>query len=228
MDNVRIRIKLADGSEFEAEGPERFILSERKAFMEKLCPDADNKDGAAGSQEDLPQQPSTKHETEPETHQENDYIEKDLLFDTIPEHKSIDFNKHEPDNKYIDDNVLIGRNCNADNSITIWNKITKESKKGNRIIVSRPSSLSAQDAVLLLLAAEYNINGIRSMSALAISKMVKSSGFHHSRLDRLLNAYICSGFLRFEGTKRNRLYSITEKGFQQAALLAHALFSSEI
>lgn len=44
MDKYKLRLKHPSGAEFEAEGPEEFILSEKRKFLNKFEADSDNKE----------------------------------------------------------------------------------------------------------------------------------------------------------------------------------------
>ena len=253
---MKIRIKMPNGAEFEAEGSETFIMSERAKFLEVFAPGqpktehgneakmpAKTEDSSSFCSKDgkvqssghaIPDDASSPGTSEKDNKGNAEQPDSSSLFvfDGIEKGSNTDIiNKlnnninNNINNNYIDNdrdlpNLAAGNN--------IWQNITKKGKCGYFVIPSKPDKLTAQDAVLILLAAEKALKNNLSLPALSISKMVKESGFHHERLDRLLAYFIRSGLVRFEGTKRNRLYSITEQGFQQAALLVHSLFSQKI
>lgn len=237
MDKMKIRIKLPDGSEFEAEGPASFVLEERKRFMEMFC-----SDNPACRAE--PASPSVRpisgpsHAEEPDSHFEPQPESAEITVSGAVSESAVvppaDKTSHQA-NKTVNNNInhIDNVNYRQEEKLpfppqnTIWHEITKRGKNGDLVLCYKPVTLQAADAVLILLAAEYKVNGTRSLPALAVSKMIKYSGYHHARLDRLLAGHIRSGLIRYEGTKRNRLYSITEKGFQEAALLASGIFPED-
>ena len=95
-----------------------------------------------------------------------------------------------------------------------WEKII--SFKGGAISLRFKSpEISAQDAALLLLAANPALNQSEDLSAIALSKALRSSGYQPDRLDRLLSKEIKAGKAAASGTKRNRTYRITQKGLEK-------------
>ena len=76
--------------------------------------------------------------------------------------------------------------------------------------------ISAAETALILLAANESINQKERTSALTLSKAMKISGFEPDRLDRLLSKEIKEERVTASGTKRNRTYRITHKGFERA------------
>ena len=103
-----------------------------------------------------------------------------------------------------------------------WN-IIAEIKNSLTILKNKHPHLKAGDAALLLLAADRQISGTESLSALALSRAIKASGYVPGRIDRLLSKPVREGLIKASGTKRNRAYQITDKGVERASLEAHKL-----
>ena len=103
-----------------------------------------------------------------------------------------------------------------------WDKLA-ETKNGLTILKNKHPGIKAGAAALLLLAAEKQLKGSREISAIALSKAVKTSGYAPERLDRILTKAIKEGLIKASGTKRNRTYQITDRGLETAWLEARKL-----
>lgn len=103
-----------------------------------------------------------------------------------------------------------------------WNSLI-ETKNGLIILKYKNPGLKAGEAALLLMAAERQLKGSPGISAIALSKAVKASGYAPGRLDRLLAKAVREGSITASGTKRNRAYQITDKGLETAWLEARKL-----
>lgn len=233
---MRLRIRMPDGTEFEAEGTEEFVLSERERFVRQFVQKiksvansantgrGEGKTSAIAADKPVPNANTSTIGN----------INKFINIDTEKPVKAV----NEPESE---SNPAVRGNAGVSQELFdfggtsvqsnpaqqtgnggLWQELTVPGKNGHLIIASKPENLSAADAILILLAAERQINGTQALPALAISKMAKASGFHHTRLDRLLQDHVRSGLIRHEGTKRNRIYYITDSGFQKAALMAHS------
>ena len=205
MDKIRIRIRIPSGAEFEAEGTEELVLSEKEKFIKKFANDYEaikNTDlEIIGVEEE--NQKKLNHQNsfgEIKVHEveQKKFGQPDLLFSVDKTEGGI-----EPKNA--------------------WETITRKGKNQHLVIISKDKSINAAEAVLILLAAEQQLSGNFEIPALILSGMLKSSGFQARRLDRLLQQYIDNGYIKYTGTKRGRAYSLSEKGFQKAALLAHIM-----
>lgn len=104
----------------------------------------------------------------------------------------------------------------------IWSAIV-EVKNGLLILKNKSPNLKAGEAALLLLAAKRQLNKTQDASAITLSKAVKASGYAPDRLDRLLTKGIREGLIKASGSKRNRTYSITDKGLERAWFEARKL-----
>ena len=105
---------------------------------------------------------------------------------------------------------------------SVWSALA-EAKNGLLILRNKHPNLKAGDAALLLLAAEMQLNGRESVSAIALSTAIKISGYVPERIDRLLTKANREGLVKASGTKRNRAYQITDKGRERAWLEARKL-----
>lgn len=98
-----------------------------------------------------------------------------------------------------------------------------ETRNGLTTLKNKHPGLKAGEAALLILAAERQLKGSRGLSAIALSRAVKTSGYAPERLDRVLTKAIKEGLIRASGTKRNRAYEITDRGLEIAWLEARKL-----
>ena len=98
-----------------------------------------------------------------------------------------------------------------------------ENKNGVTMLKNKHPQLKAAEAALLILAAGRQLNGVQEMTAIALSKGVKTSGYAPERLDRVLLKAIKEGLIKASGTKRNRAYHITDKGLERAWFEARKL-----
>lgn len=105
---------------------------------------------------------------------------------------------------------------------TAWDQLTEQHKGLTRIRAKHPG-LKAEEAAILILAAEKQLKGAQETSALYLSKAIKASGFVPDRIDRLLNKATKEGLVKASGTKRNRVYRLTDRGLERASLEAHIL-----
>jgi len=98
-----------------------------------------------------------------------------------------------------------------------------ENKSGVTMLKNKHPQLKAAEAALLILAAGRQLNGTPEMTAIALSKGIKASGYAPDRLDRTLLKAIKEGLIKASGTKRNRAYQITDKGLERAWFEARKL-----
>ncbi len=154
MDNYRLRIKHPSGAEFEAEGPEDFILSEKREFLSAF-----NKEPG-------------KTTTQESSH-------------------------------------------NEDKSHAFWQDIV-DNKENLYILKAKSPKISPTEAALIIISADQANGQNGKISAINLSKSLKTSGYQPERLDRLLSKKIKQGEIIASGTKRNRLYKLNHKGIQSA------------
>ena len=107
-----------------------------------------------------------------------------------------------------------------------WNTLI-ETKNELKILKYKHPGVKAGEAALLLMAAEKQLKGSPGISAIGLSKAIKTSGYAPGRLDRLLAKAVREGSITASGTKRNRAYQITDKGLEIAWLEARKLISQK-
>ncbi|MEI7528511.1 MAG: hypothetical protein WCK76_06170 [Elusimicrobiota bacterium] len=103
-----------------------------------------------------------------------------------------------------------------------WAAITETGREGLRLRVKHPE-IKAETAALILLTAWKYLGNTQKLSALALAKDIKSSGYSPGRLDRLLARADKEGLITASGTKRSRAYQITARGAEKAWLEARRL-----
>jgi len=103
-----------------------------------------------------------------------------------------------------------------------WDALIDD-KNGLTILKNKHPGVKAEEAALLLIAAEKQLKGSPEISAITLSKAVKASGYAPERLDRILAKAIKEGLITASGTKRSRTYQITDKGLERAWLEARKL-----
>ena len=96
-----------------------------------------------------------------------------------------------------------------------WNKTVDTKGDVLKLRVKSPET-SAAEAALVLLAANRAVNLKEDMSAIDLSRALRTSGYEPDRLDRLLSKEIREGRATASGTKRSRTYRITQKGLEKA------------
>lgn len=115
-----------------------------------------------------------------------------------------------------------GRQVKEPQETPSWEALA-ETKNGLTILRNKHPQVKAGEAALLILAAERQLNNTESLSAITLSKAVKTSGYAPERLDRTLTKAVREGLIKASGTKRNRSYHITDKGLERAWLEARKL-----
>lgn len=103
-----------------------------------------------------------------------------------------------------------------------WSALADD-KNGLTILKNKHLGVKAGAAALLILALEYSLKGSRELSAISLSKAVKVSGYAPERLDRVLAKAQKEGLVKASGTKRNRVYEITDRGLEIAWIEARKL-----
>lgn len=166
--NFKIRFKFANGEEFEAEGPQDFVLSQRDQFLSLI---------------------KTAPQTKP----------------AIPPHQNTPIS-------------AAGSSVSGTDKQRFWERLFKE--EGELLILRKKTHLKPDEAALLLLGGARALLNKAQYSALLLSKALQASGFTVGRLDRLLADSLIQNYVRCEGAKRGRTYSLTPAGFSRALMLA--------
>jgi len=170
--NFKIRFKFANGEEFEAEGPQDFVLSQRDQFLVLIQKQTQPALSTTASQ-------ITATSRTP-AHTDTDEVQADKL--------------------------------------RFWERLFKE--EGELLVLRKKTRLKADEAALLLLGGARSLLNKTQYSALLLSRSLQASGFTVGRLDRLLADALAQNYIRCEGTKRGRTYSLTPAGFTRALVLA--------
>ncbi|MBU2575356.1 MAG: hypothetical protein KKH28_14910 [Elusimicrobia bacterium] len=97
-----------------------------------------------------------------------------------------------------------------------WAKIVEHKGELLKLRIKAPG-IGAVEAVLILMAANRALNLKEDLSAIILSKALKTSGYEPDRLDRLLTKEIRESRITASGTKRNRTYRLTQKGAEAAS-----------
>ena len=163
MEKYKLRIKHPSGAEFEAEGSEDFVLSEKHEFFSKLP-------------------------------------------------------NHEPADKQ-----PIAISPDKANVHAFWQKIVENKDNNLYILKAKSPEISPVEASMIIISSSQASGQAGKISAISLSKSLKISGYEPERLDRLLSKKIKQGEIIASGSKRNRLYKLTQAGSQSAYLAIQKL-----
>ncbi len=111
-------------------------------------------------------------------------------------------------------------------ALRLWERILKED--GEIVVLRKKMRLSPNEGALLLLAGARVLLKQPACSALNLSRALKKSGFDEVRLDRLLAPDIKNGHITSDGSKRSRMYRLTNEGFARSFVLAEKLGSETL
>lgn len=219
---VKIRFKFRSGEEFEAEGNPDFIERQRAQFLYligKQPQDAARKENSLKSSESYYKQPASfatpalpaealTATTSATDTQAPAFLRRTRLQDT--------------------DSAALPANpapisTRAVQETRLWEELVKTEE--NLVILRRKNRLlTAETAALVLIAAAKVLLGAQSgYSALHLSKSLSKSGYGGERLDRTLGGEIRRGTVKSEGSKRSRVYLLSDEGFAKAFVLAEKL-----
>ena len=192
-ENLKIRFRLPNGEEFEAEGPQEFIDSQRTYFLNLV-----GRTQLAEEQSQRPMQPAEAHPLRAELSR----TPAALRTASVPEQAAFPpFKTTSPVDKK-----------------RLWEQLLK--REGELLLLRRKSRISVREAAMLILAGAKHLLGIDSYRAILLSKSLQSSGFEIVRLDRLLADDIKESYIAAQGSKRSRSYQLTPAGFARAFVLA--------
>ena len=110
---------------------------------------------------------------------------------------------------------------------SVWHRIAYAD--GPHIILRRKDkNLSSAMAALIILGAAKILTGMHKMPALELARSLKLSGYlkENERLDRILTPEIRLSCLVYEGSKRNRAYTLTQSGTAKAYTSAERVLLS--
>ena len=235
---VKIRFKFRSGEEFEAEGTPDFIEKQRSDFLQLI-----DRDGARTSRRAASVHSSQAEEQHP-VYTENT---TDPAATAPSEHRFPTLNTAEPalfrrkttpysptstptpaprmsvgisaaENARLHPAGLV-----SEQELRLWEQIIRTDEK--MVYLRRKSRQLSPDtaALVLIAAAKVLLQAVEGYSALLLSKSLKKSGYGADRLDRVLGGELKKGTVRSEGTKRSRLYSLSDEGFARAYVLATKL-----
>lgn len=107
--------------------------------------------------------------------------------------------------------------------VRLWEEIVRVEEQ--MVFLRRKNRLLTPElaAIVLLAAARVLLRLPDGYSALALSKSLKKSGYGGERLDRVLGGEMKIGTVRSVGSKRSRLYFLSDEGFAKAYVLAEKL-----
>lgn len=195
-ENLKIRFRLPNGEEFEAEGPQEFIDSQRTYFLNLI--------GRGASSAGLAQVPATIPVNSP-------LPAITTTLNSIPNAQPIR-QKEAPTVLPVEQKTTFG------DKKRLWEQLLK--REGELLILRRKAHLSAAEAAILILAGACYLLGADAYRAILLSKSLQESGFDAGRLDRLLARHIKEDYLAAQGSKRSRSYRLSQTGFVRAFVLA--------
>ena len=194
-ETLKLRFKLKTGEEFEAQGDQAFISTQKEAFLNlvKLAKPLNNLYYK-------PQEPQQETPQEPKT--------------TLPQRPAFLRNRE----------ISSYQSPIKTPSGEVWDKVAYFDGE-NVIIRRKSKFIKPQIAALIILGANKVLNAQDTLTALTLAKSLKLSGYlkEGQRLDRLLETEIKEGHLSYEGSKRNRLYRISATGQAKAYTWAEKL-----
>ena len=209
--NYRLKIRLLSGMEFEAQGDKTFIESQKKEFLQLLS----GSKKEVKNLKDIASKEGELAENIQNTLTKN--IISQLAKETSGMLKNLKNKPHITEETTTENSNGFGYNLDEKDIVGIWNKLA-DTKNGHAILYQKPKI--AQNSALLILGASKYLLNKKELSALMLSKCIKKSGHITSRLDRVLNDFIDDNTIVSRGTKRNRRYSLSQKGLAKALVLA--------
>ena len=195
-ENLKIRFRLPNGEEFEAEGPQDFIETQRTYFLRLV--------GRATSTSNNNQVPLISRPSSAARPLPAELSLTPSLLRHRPAKEPTEFSS--------------GKQTALDDKNHLWEELIK--REGEMLILRRKSHLTAQEAALLILAGAKHLVGADNYRAILLSKSLQESGFEIGRLDRLLGDLIKESYISAQGSKRSRSYQLTPTGFARAFVLA--------
>ena len=221
---VKIRFKFRSGEEFEAEGTPGFIERQRDQFLRLIGKPQDKpsrKDKPSNGH--LPLLPPQLPLPVPGSLTAGPETLPSFQPDTAPEEPAfLRRNRQDFSSLYPTSNTS-GSPVPTGSDIRLWEDIVKTEDK--LVILRRKNRLlTAETAALVLIAAAKILLGAQNgYRALHLSKALAKSGYGGERLDRILAGEIRMGTVKSFGSKRSRLYILSDEGFAKAYVLAGKL-----
>lgn len=235
-DKVKIRFKFRSGEEFEAEGSPDFIDKQRSDFLQLI-----GKDGrktslrvpapavAESAAHSVDTEPTISYTTPVEAPAASGSAAWPHNWPTAE--GGMPSTVLPPINTTISAAERAAKRVAPSSTqgmpdVRLWEEIVRV--EDNMVFLRRKNRLLTSDtAALVLLAAAKVLLGLPDgYSALALSKSLKKSGYGGERLDRVLGGEMKMGTVRSVGSKRSRLYLLSDEGFAKAYILAGKLMQN--
>lgn len=213
-ENLKIRFRLSNGEEFEAEGPQDFIESQRADFLSLIGKSAPKHPQSSPLQTVQPTSAAVLAPAKPPTASIALTQSQFSLTAAAPV---------APEPTY---STLATSPSSAVTIKHLWEHLLKE--EGECLILRRKTHLSIQEAALLILAGAKHLFSQPDYRAILLAKSIKLSGFQAGRLDRILAGEIKTGYMTAKGSKRSRCYCLTPAGYTRAFVLAKKRVGEEL
>ena len=238
---VKIRFKFRSGEEFEAEGNPDFIEKQRADFLQLIGKDGSRArrsstgvqaavspvvtEGEYSSEENISDvQPALPpaHTAEPAFYRRKTtpYVPTGDA-PVLPPTPQVTLGISAAENARIRPSQT--SSLSDERELRLWEQIIRTDDK--LVYLRRKSRLLSPNtaALVLIAAAKVLLQATDGYSALALSKSLKKSGYGGERLDRVLGGEMKQGLIHSDGTKRSRLYLLSDEGFARAYVLATKL-----
>lgn len=219
---VKIRFKFRSGEEFEAEGNPDFIERQRAQFLYLIGKQPQD---AARKENSL--QPSKSYYKQPASFATPALPAEALTATTsatAPQAPAF-LRRTRPQDTDSADRASNPAPISTGTvqETRLWEELVKTEE--NLVILRRKNRLlTAETAALVLIAAaKVLLEAQNGYSALHLSKSLSKSGYGGERLDRTLGGEIRRGTVKSEGSKRSRVYLLSDEGFAKAFVLAEKL-----
>ena len=219
---VKIRFKFRSGEEFEAEGNPDFIERQRAQFLYLI-----GKQPQDTAQKENSLQPSKSYYKQPASFATPALPAEALAATTsatAPQAPAF-LRRTRPQDTDSADHASNPAPISTGTvqETRLWEELVKTEE--NLVILRRKNRLlTAETAALVLIAAAKVLLGAQNgYSALHLSKSLSKSGYGGERLDRTLGGEIRRGTVKSEGSKRSRVYLLSDEGFAKAFVLAEKL-----
>lgn len=234
---VKIRFKFRSGEEFEAEGNPDFIEKQRADFLQLI-----GKDGSRPTRRTVPAAQSSPDEQNVYT--DTAQTVAPTVDQTLPTPNTAEpafFRRKTtayvplgdspvpPSAPRMSLGISAAENARlhpqglSEQEMRLWEQVIRTDDK--YVYLRRKSRLLSPDtaALVLIAAAKVLLQATQGYSALALAKSLKKSGYGGERLDRVLGGELKKGTVHSDGTKRSRLYLLSDEGFARAYVLVSKL-----
>ena len=220
QNKVKIRFKFKSGEEFEAEGNPDFIARQRADFLQLIGKEIAPADVPARSISARPAAASASHQTATAPAPEIYTPLGDLSLSSEIWSKKGGISQGISAAEARQQRQSQPRTVGHPADTRLWEQIVRSEDR--HVYLRRKSRLltPASAALLLIAAAKVLLDATEGYSALALSKSLKKSGYGG---ERVLAAEMRQGTILSDGTKRSRVYLLSNEGFTRAYVLAGKL-----